>query len=171
MWEILDLERIASGLRLSTPLILAALGCLFCERAGVVNIALDGIMIFGVFSGAVIAYETSNPWFGLLGAVIIGGLIAHIHGIASIRYTEHHRIEDPDSIRHCRHLTRLTHRFRRSQRHNLWTGLPSTPRSDNCPGSIAWSADTRETQYMAPPSHWDIAPSVPPPAQASIHRF
>lgn len=86
MWEILDLELVASGLRLSTPLILAALGGLFSERAGVVNIALDGIMIFGAFGGAVIAYETGNPWYGLIGAMILGGLIAHIHGIASIRY-------------------------------------------------------------------------------------
>ncbi|NQU65439.1 MAG: ABC transporter permease, partial [SAR324 cluster bacterium] len=86
MWEVLDLELIASGLRLSTPLILAALGGLFSERAGVVNIALDGIMIFGAFTGAVVAYETGNPWFGLLAALALGGLIAHIHGIASIRY-------------------------------------------------------------------------------------
>ena len=86
MWEIIDLELFASGVRLSTPLILAALGGLFSERGGVVNIALDGIMIFGAFSGAVIAYETGNPWIGVLGAMLIGGLVAHIHGIASIRY-------------------------------------------------------------------------------------
>ncbi len=86
MWEILDLELIASGLRLSTPLILAALGGMFSERAGVVNIALDGIMIFGAFTGAVVAYETANPWYGLLAAMALGGLVAHIHGIASIRY-------------------------------------------------------------------------------------
>jgi general nucleoside transport system permease protein len=86
MAQIIDIELFASGVRLSTPLILAALGGLFSERAGVVNIALDGIMIFGAFSGAVIAYETSNPWFGALGAMLIGGLIAHIHGVASIRY-------------------------------------------------------------------------------------
>jgi len=86
MWEVLDLELIASGLRLSTPLILAALGGLFSERAGVVNIALDGIMIFGAFAGAVVAYETGNPWIGLLAAMLLGGFVAHIHGIASIRY-------------------------------------------------------------------------------------
>lgn len=86
MWEILDLELFASGVRLSTPLILAALGGMFSERGGVVNIALDGIMIFGAFVGAVIAFETGNPWYGLLAAMVIGGLIAHIHGIASIRY-------------------------------------------------------------------------------------
>ncbi len=86
MWEILDLELITSGVRLSTPLILAALGGMFSERAGVVNIALDGIMIFGAFAAASVAYETGNPWLGLIAAVIVGGLIAHIHGVASIRY-------------------------------------------------------------------------------------
>ena len=86
MWEILDMELFASGVRLSTPLILAALGGLFSERSGVVNIALEGIMIFGAFFGAVIAFETGNPWFGVLGAMLVGGLIAHVHGIASIRY-------------------------------------------------------------------------------------
>ncbi len=86
MWEILDIELFASGVRLSTPLILAALGGLFSERSGVVNIALDGIMIFGAFVGAVVAFETGNPWYGLLAAMFIGGLIAHVHGIASIRY-------------------------------------------------------------------------------------
>ena len=86
MWEILDVELFASGVRLSTPLILAALGGMFSERGGVVNIALEGIMIFGAFTGAVVAFETSNPWYGLLAAMLIGGLVAHIHGIASIRY-------------------------------------------------------------------------------------
>ena len=86
MWEILDLQLIASGVRLSTPLILAALGGLFSERAGVVNIALDGIMIFGALAGAIVGYETGNPWLGLIAAMLVGGLVAHVHGIASIRY-------------------------------------------------------------------------------------
>jgi simple sugar transport system permease protein len=67
-------------------LILAALGGMFSERSGVVNIALDGIMIFGAFAAASVAYELGNPWMGLLAAVIVGGLIAHVHGVASIRY-------------------------------------------------------------------------------------
>lgn len=83
---IFDIELFSSGIRLSTPLILAALGGLFSERSGVVNIALEGIMIFGAFSGAVVAFETQNPWLGVIAAMMVGGLIAHIHGIASIRY-------------------------------------------------------------------------------------
>jgi simple sugar transport system permease protein len=86
MLELIDVELFSSGIRLATPLILAALGGMFAERSGVVNIALDGIMIFGAFAGATVAYETGNPWIGLIAAVIVGGLIAHIHGVASICY-------------------------------------------------------------------------------------
>ena len=86
MGEIFDIQLLTSGIRLSTPLLLAALGGMFSERTGVVNIALDGIMIFGAFSGASVAFMTGNPWYGVLAAVLCGGLIAHIHGIASIKY-------------------------------------------------------------------------------------
>ncbi len=83
--DIFDAALVASALRLSAPLILAALGGLFTEKGGVTNIALDGIMIFGAFCGAVIAFETSDPWAGLIAAMFVGALIALIHGIASIR--------------------------------------------------------------------------------------
>ena len=86
MMDLFNVELFASGVRLSTPLILAALGGMFSERSGVVNIALDGIMIFGAFAGAWLAYETGNPWVGLIGAMITGALVANIHAIASIRY-------------------------------------------------------------------------------------
>ncbi len=84
--DLFNAELLASGIRLSTPLILAALGGMFSERSGVVNIALDGIMIFGAFFGAWIAYQTANPWIGLIMAVMVGGMVAHIHAVASIRY-------------------------------------------------------------------------------------
>ena len=81
---ILDASLFSSGIRLSVPLILAALGGLYCEKSGVTNIGLDGIMIFGAFSGAVVAYETQDPWFGLLAAIVTGALISFMHAIASI---------------------------------------------------------------------------------------
>ena len=83
---LFDASLFASGIRLSTPLIFAALGGLYCEKSGVTNIGLDGIMIFGAFSGAVVAFETQDPWWGLLAAIITGTLISLLHGIASIRY-------------------------------------------------------------------------------------
>ncbi|UCH25118.1 MAG: ABC transporter permease [Trueperaceae bacterium] len=91
---------IASALRATAPLLLAALGGLFSERSGVVNIALEGIMIFGAMAAAIAAqlieapFVAENPsavvafapWVGLLAAMIVGGLIASIHAVVSIRY-------------------------------------------------------------------------------------
>jgi simple sugar transport system permease protein len=55
-----------SSIRLATPLIFAALGGMFSERSGVINIALEGLMLAGAFVGAVATYELGNPFLGLL---------------------------------------------------------------------------------------------------------
>jgi len=73
-------------MRLATPLVLAALGGMFSERSGVVNIALEGTMLAGAFSAAAVTYAVGNPWIGLLAGVGAGLLIAAIHALACIRY-------------------------------------------------------------------------------------
>jgi len=73
-------------LRLSTPLILAALGGLFSERGGVINIALEGIMLAGAFTAAAITALVHNPWLGLGAAAAAGLLVAMIHAVASIGF-------------------------------------------------------------------------------------
>lgn len=73
-------------IRLSTPLILAALGGLFSERSGVINIALEGMMLSGAFTAAAVTARTGNPWLGLFAAAIAGLLVAFIHAVASIEY-------------------------------------------------------------------------------------
>ncbi len=55
-----------SAIRLATPLIFAALGGMFSERAGVINIALEGLMLAGAFTAAVATYELQNPYLGFL---------------------------------------------------------------------------------------------------------
>jgi simple sugar transport system permease protein len=75
-----------SMLRLSTPLMLAALGGLYSERAGVINIALEGLMLAGAFTAAAVTHFTGNPWIGLLGGIAAGVLIASVHAVACIRY-------------------------------------------------------------------------------------
>jgi len=75
-----------STLRLATPLVLAALGGLFSERAGVINIALEGTMLAGAFAAAAVTYATGSPWVGLLAGIAAGVLIAAIHAMACIRY-------------------------------------------------------------------------------------
>ncbi len=84
--DLLNLTLIASTLRLSTPLILAALGGLYAERSGVINIALEGMMLAGAFSAAATTALTGNPWIGLLAAILSGILVGLIHAAATVTW-------------------------------------------------------------------------------------
>lgn len=68
-----------SVLRLATPLIFAALGGLFSERSGVINIALEGFMLVGALAGAVVALATGSAPLGFLAAGVAGALYALIY--------------------------------------------------------------------------------------------
>jgi ABC-type uncharacterized transport system permease subunit len=70
----------------ATPLTLAAMGGMMCERSGVVNIALEGIMLTGAFIGYAAAFATHNLWLGLLAAIVAGMLIAALHAVLSINF-------------------------------------------------------------------------------------
>lgn len=86
MAEILTISLIWSTIRLTTPLILAALGGMFSERSGVINIALEGMMLAGAFTAAAVTHAVGSPFVGLLAGMGAGMLIAGIHAIACIRY-------------------------------------------------------------------------------------
>ena len=96
----MDLVLLAIAIRFTTPLLLAALGGLFSERAGVVNIALEGIMIFGALTAAVVAQQLEAPilaldptarviwvpWVATFAAMLAGAFIGWIHAVVSIKY-------------------------------------------------------------------------------------
>jgi len=76
----------ASAVRIATPLLLVALGGLVSERSGVVNIALEGLMLAGAFTAATVTHYLGNPWLGLAAAVAAGAAVAAVHALATIRY-------------------------------------------------------------------------------------
>jgi ABC-type uncharacterized transport system permease subunit len=86
MSEIFTAALIGSTIRLSTPLILAAIGGMFSERSGVINIALEGMMLAGAFTAAAVTYAVGNPYVGLFAGMAAGLAIAGVHALASIRY-------------------------------------------------------------------------------------
>jgi simple sugar transport system permease protein len=75
-----------STIRSATPLIFAALGGMFSERSGVINIALEGLMLAGAFTAAVATYELSNPYAGFLIALVVGALVALVFAFAVIKF-------------------------------------------------------------------------------------
>jgi simple sugar transport system permease protein len=79
----------SAALLLSIPIVLAALGGLFSERAGVVNIGLEGMMIMGAWAGGYIGSQ-HGPWFGLMAAMIFGSVGALVHAIATVTFGVDH---------------------------------------------------------------------------------
>jgi ABC-type uncharacterized transport system permease subunit len=64
-----------SMLRLATPLIFASLGGFFSERSGIIQLALEGLMLVGAFTAAVVALKTHSPWLGVMaGALVASGI-------------------------------------------------------------------------------------------------
>ena len=78
-------QLLASTLRVSTPLIFAALGGMFSERSGVINIALEGMMLIGSFAAAVGTLVAHSPWFGSACGMAAGLALAAIYGLFVIR--------------------------------------------------------------------------------------
>lgn len=75
---------LASAVRLSTPLLFAAMGGLYSERSGVINIALEGILLIGAFTGATVTWYAGNPWIGLLAGMAAGFLAGLLHGWVTV---------------------------------------------------------------------------------------
>jgi general nucleoside transport system permease protein len=86
MRQIFTLQLLFSTMRLSTPLVLAALGGLYSERSGVINIALEGLLLAGAFTAASVTFYAHNPWVGLGAAILAGALVAYIIALACIRF-------------------------------------------------------------------------------------
>lgn len=84
--EVFNADFIASSIRIAIPLALAGLGGVFSERSGVINIALEGMMLTGAFTAVAITNFTLNPWVGILAAIIIGILLGLIHAITCITF-------------------------------------------------------------------------------------
>lgn len=82
--DIITPDLFAAALRMATPLALAAIGGTICERSGVVNIALEGIMLIGAFFGTAAVLATGSPWLGVLVAVLAGIAVSAVHAVASV---------------------------------------------------------------------------------------
>ncbi len=85
LWDLLlQVGFFAAVLRVATPLLLATLGELLCERAGVLNLGIEGIMLLGAMTGFSVAYFTGELWLGILAALLVGALFGLLLGLLTV---------------------------------------------------------------------------------------
>lgn len=90
-WSIRGASLNLTGLAESTliravPFLLGALSGIMCERSGIINIAIEGMMLTAAFISVIVASASGNIWLGLAAGVISGGMIAGVHALFSIRF-------------------------------------------------------------------------------------
>jgi len=74
----------AAVLRIATPLVLGTLGVLLCERAGVLNLGIEGIMVAGAFTGWLAVHTGAGLWAGVIVAAATGGAFGLLHGVLTV---------------------------------------------------------------------------------------
>ncbi|MCR6646634.1 MAG: ABC transporter permease [Cellulomonas sp.] len=84
--DIPAVRLIGGSVLLSVPIVFGALGGVIGERAGVVNIAIEGQLLAGAFTGAFVGSVTGSPWAGLVAAIVSGVLVALVLGVFAITY-------------------------------------------------------------------------------------
>ncbi len=80
-----DVDFWVAVLRIATPLIFGTLGVLLCERAGVLNLGIEGIMVAGAFTGWLTVYLGGSLWLGVCIAALTGALFGMLHSLLVVR--------------------------------------------------------------------------------------
>jgi len=84
--DVINVGLFAATLRMATPIAYGSLGGIFSERAGIVNIGLEGMMLTGAFTGVAVSFFSGSPWLGVAAAVLIGGLLGLLHGVVTVKF-------------------------------------------------------------------------------------
>ncbi len=75
---------IAAGVASGTPVLFATIGEVFSERAGVLNLGVEGMMLMGAVTAFRVSHVTGNPWLGLVMGILVGGLFSLLHALVSV---------------------------------------------------------------------------------------
>jgi ABC-type uncharacterized transport system permease subunit len=75
-----------AGVASGTVLLFATIGEIFTERAGILNLGVEGMMLIGAMSAISTAFATGNPWLGVLAAMLASGLLSQVHALVSIHF-------------------------------------------------------------------------------------
>lgn len=84
--SIFSMEMILSTLRMAIPLVLASVGGTLCERSGIINLGIEGMMLSGAFGAVFGTHLTGSPWFGVLFALLVGGMFGILHAVMCVQF-------------------------------------------------------------------------------------
>ena len=82
--SVFTIAVLAAAVRAGTPVLFATLGEIFAERAGILNLGVEGMMLVGALAGFVTTVRTGNPWLGVLAAGAAGGALSLIHALLCV---------------------------------------------------------------------------------------
>lgn len=87
---IFSINTLSATIRIATPIALAAMGGAFSERAGIINIGLEGMILTGAFAAVVGSFYTGSPWAGVLLSILAGGLIGALFAYFTVTLAANH---------------------------------------------------------------------------------
>lgn len=82
--RLFDAALLESVIRASVPILLAAIGGIICERAGVFQISLEGMMLIGAFSAVAMSYASGNAYIGVISAMVCGGVVSLLLAVGNV---------------------------------------------------------------------------------------
>ncbi len=118
---------IAGAILAGMPLLLAALGEMVSEQAGILNIGLEGMMLFGAYGGFVVANWTGSSWLGFLGALIAGMAVAMLMVVFCVRMGRDQIVVGIAILLSMQGLTSLLHQVQFGESYPRLDGVPSIP--------------------------------------------
>lgn len=84
--SIFSMSMLLATIRMAIPLTLASIGSVLCERSGVINLGIEGMMLVGAFGAVVGSHVSANPWIGVLFGIAVGGLFGLLHAVLCIKF-------------------------------------------------------------------------------------
>ena len=84
--SIFSMNMLIATLRMAVPLVIASIGSVLCERSGIINLGIEGMMLVGAFGAVAGAHATGSPWLGVLTGIIVGGVFGLIHAVLCIKF-------------------------------------------------------------------------------------
>lgn len=84
--HLISMNTLLVTLRMAIPLVLASIGSVICERSGIINLGIEGMMLTGALGAVIGTFAFQSPWMGTLVAIMMGGAMGLLHAVLCIRF-------------------------------------------------------------------------------------